>query len=751
MISWMPHKEYIRLRRDSAKKSLLADAIPDDLQDLNSKNKHGKLTRKGRREQRRALKQQMGNLTGLPPGSSIGLKFYQKPGIIDAMHLETVLEHNIEIWKKRLVERMEYMRYTNKCWKLLFWMMLLGYPSVAVKTLRTYSCIQVGSFRVLATDMAIECSGLTWMSYALFAAVSGGLVIVGVPFIFIYVLVLARDVGVVKIWKNCLRFPKRQEQLLREAKEDAEASGRYWTLDKDGDGSTTLSEKKDAIVTYLRRKNMRFHRTYQRLGFIYYSYREECWWYEIVELSRKLVLNAMMVLVSDNNAATRVSVGVGACFFYLLFMNYVRPYTCNSDFLLQNVCHLQLFLTVLCGLVLKANIPFLGFEPRWRPTEHAIIEVIVITSHVLTVVFALGTVIWEKFFSHEVRRVHARKQKATLDRKLRMKKWNRAKKAVLLGVRSVSTNGGLTSFGGLSIGTKNSKKKESHAALSIIGALGKETEKGSLTYSSSSVSEKEKEIINTSNAFAFPDDERDMSSSVINSGTDNESAAVAAAAHNNQSSHTDASDSSDDDSDSSSDENIDAAKDSTEESTEQKKTESATTAATTAAALTSGSSSSDDNEDSSSEDESDHVSDKKDNKKTERKEQKDNDKKATQSTKTKESEETKKNLGEDVIASTDHKSKQLETEEEKVIKEMAAIRDQSQKTEEDEAVEKKKTNEVLPPTMTTKPTGKAARLGLGTESSKTGSTDFAWVDESDTSDDDSSDGHSSETSSDEEE
>ena len=98
-----------------------------------------------------------------------------------------------------------------------------------------------------------------------------------------------------------------------------------------------MGEKKNAITTYLRRKNMRFHRTYQRLGFIFYSYREECWWYEVVELSRKLVLNAMMVLVADNNAATRVSVGVGACFFYLLFMNYVRPYTCSSDFLLQNV------------------------------------------------------------------------------------------------------------------------------------------------------------------------------------------------------------------------------------------------------------------------------------------------------------------------------------------------------------------------------------------------------------------------------
>ena len=164
VMDWMPYKEYIKLRRESAKKSLQADAIPDDDQNVDVN------TTKGRKEHARALKQQMGNLTGLPPGSSIGLKFFNQPGIIDENHLQEVLDYNENIWKKKLVERMEYMRYTNKCWKLLFWMMLLGYPSVAVKTLRTYSCIQVGSYRVLSTDMGIECTGLTYLSSTATAA-----------------------------------------------------------------------------------------------------------------------------------------------------------------------------------------------------------------------------------------------------------------------------------------------------------------------------------------------------------------------------------------------------------------------------------------------------------------------------------------------------------------------------------------------------------------------------------------------------
>eukprot|EP00946_MAST-07B_sp_MAST-7B-sp1_P003604 g3604.t1 len=576
---WMPAEQYLKLRRESAKKSLLADAIPDDIQSV------GKSDKKSKWEERKALREQMGNLTGIPPGTSIAPKFYDSKAIIDATHVAEVLEHNIDAWKNRLVERMEYMRYTNKCWKLLFWMMLLGYPSIAVKTLRTFSCVQVGQYRVLAQDMGIECSGATYWWYVMFAAVAGGSVIVGVPLIFITVLLRARDRGVAKIWRACLRFPKRQEQLLREAKEDAKASGFFWTMDRDGDGQTTLAEKREAIKNYLRRKNMRFHRTYQRLGFIYYSYREGCWWYEVVELSRKLVLNGLMVLVSDNNAATRVVAGIGACFAYLLFMNYVRPYKCGSDFLLQNVCHVQLFLTALCGLLLKAEVPFLGFEPRFRPTEKFIIEVVIISSHVLTCVFALGTVIWEKFFSTEIRRVQARRAKATLERKQRMAKWGRAKKAVLMGVRGSL---GMKSFGGiesLGIGVgPGGKATEGGAVAGIIGALSK----GSDATGKTKIRPKKKVVVTEGflaaareraaaaeskegsdraeeeaqsleaggGVFAFPDDERDINSTVATEADGLEKGLDTSASEFGETSAGDSSSSSDSDTDANAEEDI---------------------------------------------------------------------------------------------------------------------------------------------------------------------------------------------------
>merc|ERR1712072_8322 len=184
----------------------------------------------------------------------------------------------------------------------------------------------------------------------------------------------------------------------------------------------------------LRRKNMRSHRNYERIGFIYYSYREECWWYEIVELSRKLVLNGCMVLVAEG-LVTRVVLGVLVCFIYLVIMNHFRPYTCISDFTLQNICHIQLFITVFAGLLIKGKIPYLGFEEYWRPIEQKAVEIIVMGTHASTLAFGMGSILWEKFFSSEVRMLRALEKKNINLRKQRMNKWGRARENLMNGIR----------------------------------------------------------------------------------------------------------------------------------------------------------------------------------------------------------------------------------------------------------------------------------------------------------------------------
>jgi len=117
-------------------------------------------------------------------------------------------------------------------------------------------------------------------------------------------------------------------QLIKEAEEDAKIMKEHFQLDKDGDGDPSMEEKKAVVIQYLQRKNMRFHRTFERLGFLYYAYHENQWWYEIVELSRKLILNGIIVLIPEAVTA-RVMVGLLTCLMYCIVVSPVPSTQCT--------------------------------------------------------------------------------------------------------------------------------------------------------------------------------------------------------------------------------------------------------------------------------------------------------------------------------------------------------------------------------------------------------------------------------------
>lgn len=480
----------MELQKKAARISLENDELDDDEQ------------MKDPASMKKALKEAMGhNVSGLPPGSSVSDGYWNAPGIINKENLEQVVAYNIRTWRRRIIERMEFIRFKSKLWKLFFWTLLLCYPSISIRILRVFACEEIGDFLVLSEDLTLRCFSKRWIVYATLAATAGALFIVGIPVIFMSVLVFARNQGVKKKWAHCIRFPDHKKSLLQEAKEDADVLGQFWTLDKDGDGDHTIEEEKEAVCLYLRRKNMRNHRNYERLGFIYYSYKEECWWYEIVELSRKLVLNGCMVLIAEG-LVTRVVAGVLVCFVYLVLMNHFRPYTCMSDFTLQNICHIQLFLTVFAGLMIKGEVPYLGFENYWRPIEQKVVEIVVISSHALTLAFGLASILWEKFFSLEVRRLRALQKKNANERKQRMVKFTRARKNLMAGLRSQMAikKGGLKAFGPPKVGPTTDKAEKPKPIGGLAGMNFAWPDQGTTNKEESSSSESEVDLDNWSSS-----------------------------------------------------------------------------------------------------------------------------------------------------------------------------------------------------------------------------------------------------------
>merc|ERR1712072_1481686 len=194
--------------------------------------------------------------------------------------------------RSRILERMNHMRFDNKLWKLLFWMLLLSYPSISVRVIGFFNCREIGHEFYLSKDLSVVCFDSLWALYTPVALAAMFVYVIGVPILFFTVLYKARCDGV--SWNMHLSTlnDKRREHFLKEAAIDAKINMEFWAV------PCTREDELKVIQAFLERRNLRGHKTYNRLGFIYYAYKEDSWWYEIIELSRKLILNGFAALIS---------------------------------------------------------------------------------------------------------------------------------------------------------------------------------------------------------------------------------------------------------------------------------------------------------------------------------------------------------------------------------------------------------------------------------------------------------------------
>merc|ERR1711871_1897818 len=206
--------------------------------------------------------------SGIPPGTSLMNGYMNKPREITDVELEEIIIRNIRKFKWRVKERMNYHVFVNKLWKLVFWGILLGYPSISMRVMRIFECEEIDNEFRLVRDYELVCFNGKWTSYASAANLAIFLYVIGAPFAFFYLLWKARNDHVKLIWDGAIVNEDRMKQLLREAKQDSSISGLFWKDPHD------IVEQKRAIISYLRRRNMRLHTNQTRLGFLYYAYNE---------------------------------------------------------------------------------------------------------------------------------------------------------------------------------------------------------------------------------------------------------------------------------------------------------------------------------------------------------------------------------------------------------------------------------------------------------------------------------------------
>merc|ERR1712054_716646 len=85
-------------------------------------------------------------------------------------------------------------------------------------------------------------------------------------------------------------------------------------------------------------------------GSLYKDYKRKYYWFELVEMARKISLVGALVMLGTSGM--QIFAGIIICFFYVLLASYIEPLNNKTDQVLQYLTSIQLFCTLISGLMI---------------------------------------------------------------------------------------------------------------------------------------------------------------------------------------------------------------------------------------------------------------------------------------------------------------------------------------------------------------------------------------------------------------
>ena len=138
------------------------------------------------------------------------------------------MEHNMKAFRQRVRKRIDHMNYVSKLWKMFFLLLLLAYPSVAMRVTRFFSCETIGNISYLSIDSRTLCKDEVWSGMLVIALISCVLYVVGTPLLFFGLVSSSRNTGIKWKLQQCAMLPQLERRMLMEAKTDANYSFEFW-------------------------------------------------------------------------------------------------------------------------------------------------------------------------------------------------------------------------------------------------------------------------------------------------------------------------------------------------------------------------------------------------------------------------------------------------------------------------------------------------------------------------------------------
>ncbi|ETW02023.1 hypothetical protein H310_06540 [Aphanomyces invadans] len=264
--------------------------------------------------------------------------------------LERTLRSNLRVWQARMKLRMNYHTYKNKCFKLFMWLLLILYPNVSQYILNIFNCQEIGDQYYMVVDRSLVCYNAQWGFYSILGFVGLGAWVAGVPLLFYIVISRVRTANIkerMAILKNP-RYRHLRHKWTKNMREHFATRGRYIKENE------FFDIENDLLYEYMCYLNMTDSVNRLRVGFIYQNYMPEFWWFEVLELLRKLFMNGLVIFV-HNNPVLKAVLSMTWSILLMSGILYYRPYVAWSNNLVLSMTQFQTILTLWVGLVLVLN------------------------------------------------------------------------------------------------------------------------------------------------------------------------------------------------------------------------------------------------------------------------------------------------------------------------------------------------------------------------------------------------------------
>lgn len=254
-------------------------------------------------------------------------------------------------------DRRRRRKIGNRHIKFLLLLLFLIYPSASATVLRTFKCIWLDDDWYLEADLRLLCYNDEWSWYASVAVIGILMYPVGVGIFFARALYLNRMLVHLDVdGAVCAVVAAKEEhESLRQIVECGAATPELvaYLTNKLMDAKQVLREAQIHMEQVLQQQPAHQDVIY-RYGFIFEQYNPDAFYWELLELLRKLMLTSLIMFVDPGSTAQLAwALAISTSFLVALIM--VNPFKDESDGAFAFFAMLSIIIATSSGLVLRAQ------------------------------------------------------------------------------------------------------------------------------------------------------------------------------------------------------------------------------------------------------------------------------------------------------------------------------------------------------------------------------------------------------------